>query len=46
MKCVIPRLIQLDGEWAADPDRNWPQITMSDFPKLEVQGRPSKGDQG
>jgi hypothetical protein len=34
MKCAIPRIIQRVGEWTADPDRNWPQITMGDFPKL------------
>ncbi len=34
IKCAIPRIIQRVGEWTADPDRNWPQITMSDFPKL------------
>jgi len=34
MKCAIPRIIQRVAEWAADPDRGWPQITLGDFPKL------------
>jgi hypothetical protein len=34
MKCAIPRIIQRVGEWTAHPDRNWPQITMGDFPKV------------
>jgi hypothetical protein len=32
-----PRVVALHyrlGEWAADRDREWPQITMEDFPTL------------
>jgi hypothetical protein len=31
---VVRRIIQRVGEWAADPNAQWPQITMADFPKL------------
>ena len=34
MEAVVKRLIQRVGEWAADPNAKWPQITMTDFPSL------------
>jgi hypothetical protein len=34
MEAVVKRIILRVGEWAADPNRPWPQITMEDFPKL------------
>jgi hypothetical protein len=34
MDAVIKRIIQRVGEWAADPNAQWPQITMRDCPKL------------
>jgi len=31
---VVKALIHRVGEWAADPNVQWPQITMGDFPRL------------
>jgi hypothetical protein len=30
----VKRIIRRVGEWEADRDAQWPQITMEDFPRL------------
>ena len=34
MEATVKLIIQRVGEWAADPNAPWPQITMEDFPRL------------
>ena len=34
MEAVIKRIIERVGEWAADPNEKWPQITMEELPRL------------
>jgi hypothetical protein len=34
MEAVVKRIIQRVGEWAADPNAQWPQITMEEFARL------------
>jgi len=42
MEDVVRAIIRRVGEWAANPNATWPQITLKDFPPIEDSRRKPK----